>query len=190
MTIKTVKTNILWATNNTDSVNGVQEFYTRLMDLCTDDEIPWILFNISCQGSNDTTCSDAVLNMLTDCPKPIKTQVISHAQSYGVLYSCVGEERVAWPKANFMHHSIHVVYQDATSIERMKKDLAETSKIEKQSQEFMKKQMGEEGFKKLMKDFKKNSCQDYEFTAEQAVAYGLVHKIGKLEPLIIKKQGI
>lgn len=183
---KPLNTNILWVTNNTDSASGVEAFYTRMMSLCNDEDFPWLLLNVSCPGSQDTTCSDAILDMLIECPKPIKTQVISHAQSYGILYACVGQERVAWPRADFMHHSIHVAYADAMSLEKMKKDLEETTKIEKECRDFMQKQMGDAGFKKLMKVFKKNNFADYNFDSEKAVEYGIVHKIGKIEPIIIK----
>lgn len=179
-----MKTNVVWITDNTDTVTGIQGLYNKILELEHDPDFPWILLNISCPGSLNTHCSDAVLDILTSCSKPIKTQVVSHAESFGVIFACVGTERVAWPKAQFMHHSIHLEYGTGASVEQIKKDIKDYGAEEKKYQDFMKAQMGEVGIKKLMRAFKKNSYNDYVFDSEKAVEYGLVHRIGKIDPII------
>lgn len=174
--------NIIWLTDNVDSLEGFKNFYYRFNQLILEKKVPWILLNISCSGSSDSDYSQAILRMLMNSKKPIKTQVMVEAQSFGVLYACIGEERKAWPDAKFMHHSYQLDVEQ-TSLEELEKIVKETKKMEKETLTFMMKQMGEREFKTFISDFKRGNSEDMEFDAKKAVEYNIVHQIGFIEPL-------
>lgn len=176
------RSNILWISQNTDSLLGFKRIYNRLKFLENAPEVEWVLLNICCYGSEDSDYSFAVLNLLRQCSKPIKTQVITHAHSFGLIFACIGEERVAWPDASFMHHSFHVSLQE-TSLEELNTTLNHLKKFEKKCTTFLKEQIGAPGFTKLMKEFKKHGAQDLYFEAQDAVMYNIVDSIGSLEPV-------
>jgi ATP-dependent protease ClpP protease subunit len=107
------------------------------------------------------------------------------AQSYAVLLACVGEERVAWPEAQFMHHNYLVNFED-TDFEKAKQDIENLQNQEKSFLGFMEKIMGAKNFKKFHQDFKKNKTPDMFFDAKKAVAYNIVNRIGIIEPFFYK----
>lgn len=173
--------NILWLADNTDSIEGVQKLYSRFHYLQNDKRVPWILLNICCDGTENAEYSAVILHMLKTSKKPIKTQVLSAAKSFGILFACVGEERKAWPEAQFMHHSYQLQIESA-SLEDLEATVNKVKNEEKYATGFMKQQMGERPFKALMSDFKKIGYKDLEFNAAKAVEYNIVHGIGVIEP--------
>lgn len=182
--IKSKDNNILWLSDNVDSLEGLQSIYSRFFQLHNNPKIPWILLNICCHGSEDSRYSSAVLALLLSSTKPIKTQVMTSAESYGLIFACVGEERVAWPDAEFMHHSFQIETPQV-SIEDLDSMLRRLKRSEKKTLDFMKKQMGETGFKNFITEFKKNGSKDMDFDAVKAVEYNIVHEIGIIDPLFI-----
>jgi ATP-dependent protease ClpP protease subunit len=174
--------NILWLTDNIDSVEGFKAVYARFNALQADKKVPWILLNVCSEGSQNVTYSNAILSLLLSSEKPIKTQIMSGAESFGILLACVGEERKAWPHAEFMHHSYHIDL-DHTSIEDMEVRLKSLKVAERKSLNFMRQQMGDAGYRAMMNDFKKAGCKDMYFSAEKAVEYNIVHEIGIIQPV-------
>lgn len=174
--------NILWLTDNIDTLAGFQEIYARIIYLETSAKVPWILLNVACEGSEDSDFSAAILNMLQNCKKPIKTQVMTNAHSYGLLFACVGEDRVGWSNSGYMHHSFHTDIEH-TSIEDVEVILKNLKKEERKCLAYMKEQMGQVGFNKMIRDFKKNSHKDMYFDVEKAVQYNIVNRVGSIEPI-------
>lgn len=172
--------NIIWITEDVSTVEGFQDLFYRLHELQKEDKVPWILLNISCVGTENAYYANAALTLLQSATKPIKTQIITEAQSFGLIYACLGEERKAWPHAFFMHHSYQLVME--ASLEEAKKIVTKWEKEEKIALEFMKSQMGPSGYSAFITDFKKNSSQDMNFNSQKAVAYGIVQEIGIIEP--------
>jgi len=174
--------NILWLTNNIDSLAGLQEIYSRIHELDHSPKVPWILLNICCEGSENSDYSHAVLNLLKNCKKPIKTQVMTSAQSFGLVFACVGEERVAWPDASFMHHSFHIDVEHS-SIEELQVTIKDLKDSERKLLSFMKEQASVSGIKDMLADFKKNGHRDMYFDAEAAIRYNIVQRIGIIDPV-------
>lgn len=174
--------NILWLAENVDTLAGFQEVYSRVKELELNPKVPWILLNICCEGSEDSEFSSAILSLLRQCKKPIKTQVMTCAHSFGLVFACVGSERVAWPDASFMHHSFHVDLEH-TSLEELDITVKVLKNSEKKLLNFMKEQASVSGIKDMLADFKKNAHRDMYFDAETAVRYNIVHSIGFIEPI-------
>lgn len=174
--------NILWLADNVDTLEGFQAVYARFHALQNNPKVPWILLNVCCSGSEDASFSSAIVSLLMSSKKEIRTQVITAAQSYGVIFACIGSERKAWPDAEFMHHSFHLSHEHV-SIEELDEQLKQYKKAEKKTLDFMKKQMGDLPFKNFYNDFKKNGCKDMDFNANKAVEYNVVHEIGMIEPV-------
>lgn len=174
--------NILWLSDNIDTLEGFQTIYARFHALQNNPKVPWILLNVCCMGSEDAQFSSAIVTLLQSSKKEIKTQVVTAAQSFGVIFACLGSERVAWPDAEFMHHSFHLSHEHV-SLEDLESMLKTYKRAEKKTLDFMKKQMGDQHFKSFYSDFKKNACKDMEFNAIKAVEYNIVQEIGMIEPL-------
>lgn len=176
-----IKDNILWIPQDVGSFKDLQQVYNRFYQLQNDPKIPWILMNINCTGSSDIDFAKPLVYLLNSSKKPIKTQVISMAQSYGVILACIGEDRVAWPEAQFMHHNYLVNFED-TDFEKAKKDLENLQNQEKSFLDFMENCMGAKNFKKFIQDFNKCKTSDMYFDSKKAVAYNIVKRIGIIEP--------
>jgi len=182
--LKSKETNILWLSDNVDSLEGLQAVYSRFFSLQNNPKVPWILLNVCCDGSQDSRYSAAILTLLLSSTKPFKTQVMTSAVSYGLIFACVGAERVSWPDAEFMHHSFQLE-TPTMSLEDLDAILRRTKKSEKKSLDFMKKQMGDVSFRNFINDFKKNGSKDMDFDATKALEYNIVHEIGIIQPLFI-----
>jgi len=184
-----LSTNIIWLGNDCDSDAGLQRIYEQAMVLDKSD-FPWILLNVSCNGSENANFSNGILDILQAMKKPLKTQTIGTSQSFGILLTAVGEERWCSPRTVFMHHSYAIPFErnfyEQSSLEELNTIVKDLVKLEGDSREFLQAQLGSVGYKKLMKDFNANNHKDLIFDAKKALSYNLVHKIGFLEPLVIK----
>jgi ATP-dependent protease ClpP protease subunit len=176
-----IKNNILWIPEDIETYKDLQFVYNRFYELQNDPKIPWILMNINCSGSSNVEFAKPVYHLLSSSKKPIKTQVMSVAQSYGLVLACIGEERVAWPEAQFMHHNYIVSYEDA-NFEKVKKDIQNLENEEKVFLKYVEKYIGVKNYKKFIQDFKKNGSVDMFFDAKKAVDYNIVNRIGIIEP--------
>jgi len=181
-----LENNIIWIADNSDSLEGFQAFYSRFNSLIKNPRIPWILVNLCSGCSSDASYSDAVLEMLINSPKPIKTQIITAAESFGILFACVGEERVAWPKARFMHHSFHLDFGGSVSLEKLQKELKSVETDEQAAMEYLRSRMGDESYSRFVKEFKKKNGADFYFDAKKAVEFNIVQSIGSIEPFYIE----
>jgi len=186
MANKVIKNNILWIPEDIGSFKELQYVYTRFYELQNDPNVSWILMNINCTGSSDIDFARPLVPLLNSSKKPIKTQVMAMAQSYGVILACIGEERVAWPEAQFMHHNYLVNFED-TDFEKAKKDIENLQNQEKSFLGYMEKYMGTKNFKKFIQDFNRNKTPDMFFDAKKAVAYNIVNRIGIIEPFFYEE---
>lgn len=182
-----IKDNILWIPEDIGSFKDLQFVYNRFYELQNDSNIPWILMNINCTGSSDVNFAKPLVHLLISSKKPIKTQIMSTAQSYAMILACIGEERVAWPEAQFMHHNYIVSYEDA-NFEKVKKDIQNLENEERYFLNFIEKCIGTKNFKRFMQDFKKNNSADMFFDAKKALAYNIVNRIGIIEPFFYEKK--
>lgn len=187
METSVLKNNILWIPQDIETLKDLQGVYMRFYELQNDPNIPWILMNINCTGSSDVDFAKPLAYLLTTSKKPIKTQIMSTAQSYAIILACIGEERVAWPEAQFMHHNYIVSYEDA-NFEKVKKDIQNLENEEKHFLQFIEKSIGTKNFKKFIQDFKKNNSADMFFDAKKALAYNIVNRIGIIEPYFYEQK--
>lgn len=179
------RNNTIWLMSGSETPEGVRSIYNRVMALEKSD-FPWILVNVCCSGSLNADYSNAILDILLNTTKPIKTQTLGVSMSFGILYSCLGEERWATDHTEWMHHS-YALSLPQTSLEDIQKELKKLEKMEDKSRQYLKKQLGVVGYNRLMKDFKSGGNQDMYFESEAALHYNIIQNIGIIQPLTLQK---
>lgn len=183
--MSTPRNNAIWLMNGSETAEGVRSVYNKVMAL-ENSSYPWILVNVCCNGSLNADYSNAILDILLNVSKPIKTQTMGTSMSFGILYSCLGEERWATENTEWMHHSYSLTLPQS-SLEDIQKEVKKLEKQEDKSRQYLKKQLGVVGFNRLMKDFKSGGCQDLYFDSEVALQYNIIQKIGIIQPLTLQK---
>lgn len=185
-----IKDNVVWLSDNADTLEGFQKLYQQCLLLKQDPRVEWVLININSKGTNDSIFSDAVCQALKNIEKPLVTQIMTMAFSYGILFACLGGERYGWPKSQYMHHTYRYIYEHETeaSLSRLREDYRSVKNSEQEAIKDMQAHIGKNGVKKLLRDFKKKQGGDYYFGAEQALDYNIITKIGHIEPVVFETE--